>query len=59
MAGLFAYIGSSSFIFVDHFGLSPLVYSFVLAGNAVGMVVVAQVNVLLLNRWSEGQILVL
>ena len=59
MAGLFAYIGSSSFIFVDHFGLSPLVYSFVLAGNAIGMVVVAQVNVLLLKRWSERQILVL
>ncbi|WP_077517881.1 multidrug effflux MFS transporter [Rhodanobacter sp. C03] len=58
MAGLFAYIGSSSFVFVDHFGLSPFVYSLVLAGNAVGMVVVAQINVLLLGRWSERQILV-
>jgi MFS transporter, DHA1 family, multidrug resistance protein len=31
MAGLFAYIGSSSFVFVDHFGLPPAIYS--LAGR--------------------------
>ncbi len=59
MAGLFAYIGSSSFVFVDHFGLSPGIYSLVLAGNAVGMVIGGQINVLLLSRWSERQILVL
>lgn len=59
MAGLFAYIGSSSFVFVDHFGISPTVYSMILAGNAIGMVVCGQVNTLLLKRWSEARVLVL
>ena len=58
MAGLFAYIGSSSFVFVDHFGLPPAIYSLVLAGIAVGMVIGGQINVLLLSRWTERQILV-
>jgi DHA1 family bicyclomycin/chloramphenicol resistance-like MFS transporter len=58
MAGLFAYIGSSSFVFVDHFGLSPTIFSLVLAGVAVGMVIGGQINVLLLSRWTEPQILV-
>ena len=58
MAGLFAYIGSSSFVFVDHFGLPPAIYSLVLAGIAVGMVIGGQINVLLLSRWTEHQILV-
>ena len=58
MAGLFAYIGSSSFVFVDHFGLPPAIYSLVLAGIAVGMVIGGQINVLLLSRWAERQILV-
>jgi len=58
MAGLFAYIGSSSFVFVDRFGLSPAIYSLVLAGIAVGMVIGGQINVLLLSRWTEHQILV-
>ena len=58
MAGLFAYIGSSSFVFVDHFGLPPAIYSLVLAGIALGMVIGGQINVLLLSRWTEHQILV-
>jgi DHA1 family bicyclomycin/chloramphenicol resistance-like MFS transporter len=58
MAGLFAYIGSSSFVFVDHFGLPPAIYSLVLAGIALGMVVGGQINVLLLSRRTEHQILV-
>jgi DHA1 family bicyclomycin/chloramphenicol resistance-like MFS transporter len=57
MAGLFAYIGSSAFVFINHFGLSPTIYSLVLAGNAVGMVIGGQINVLLLNRWTERQLL--
>ena len=58
MAGLFAYIGSSSFVFVDHFGLPPAIYSLVLAVIALGMVIGGQINVLLLSRWTEHQILV-
>jgi MFS transporter, DHA1 family, multidrug resistance protein len=58
MAGLFAYIGSSSFVFVDRFGLPPAIYSLVLAGIALGMVIGGQINVLLLSRWTEHKILV-
>jgi MFS transporter, DHA1 family, multidrug resistance protein len=57
MAGLFVYIGSSSFVFVEHFGLSPTIYSLVYAGYAVGMVIGGQINVQLLSRWTERQIL--
>jgi MFS transporter, DHA1 family, multidrug resistance protein len=45
MAGLFAYIGSSSFVFVDHYGLPPAIYSLALAGIALGMVIGGQINV--------------
>jgi DHA1 family bicyclomycin/chloramphenicol resistance-like MFS transporter len=57
MAGLFAYVGSSSLIFVDHFGLSPTSYSLVLAGIALGMVAGGQVNEFLLARRSERTVL--
>lgn len=58
MAGLFAYIGSSAFIFINYFGLSPTVYSLVFAGNAFGAVLVGQINIALLNRYREDQILI-
>lgn len=57
MAAMFVYIGSSSFIFVDHFGLSPTTFSFVFAGIAAGLMAVGFLNVRLLNRWTERQIL--
>lgn len=57
MAGLFVYIGASSFIFTQHFGLSPTGYSLVFAANAVGMVVFGQINMQLLNRWSAEKLL--
>jgi MFS family permease len=38
--------------------LPPTIYSLVLAGIAVGMVIGGQINVLLLSRWTEHQILV-
>lgn len=56
-AGLFVYIASSAFVFTEYFTLSPAVYSLVFAGNAVGAVLVGQVNILLLNRWTERQLL--
>ena len=40
-------------------GAGPtIIYRLVLAGIAVGMVVGGQINVLLLSRWTEHQILV-
>lgn len=57
MAGMFVYIGASAFVFVDYFELTPTIYSFIFAGIAVGEIVFGYVNIRLLNRWREGQIL--
>lgn len=57
MAGLFVYIGSSAFIFIDYYGLSPTAYSLLFAGIALGEIVVGFVNVWLLNFWREREIL--
>ncbi|MCW2484206.1 MFS transporter, partial [Candidatus Symbiopectobacterium sp. NZEC135] len=57
MGGLFTYIGASAFIFIDYFHLSPTLYSTLFAANALGMVVCGQINIFLLNRWREQQIL--
>ncbi|MGI6246843.1 MAG: multidrug effflux MFS transporter [Pseudochelatococcus sp.] len=57
MAGLFVYIGASAFIFVDHYGLSPTAYSLVFAGIALGEITAGFVNIRLLNRWREHEIL--
>lgn len=57
MGGLFTYIGASAFIFIDYFHLSPTLFSTLFAANALGMVVCGQINIFLLNRWREQQIL--
>ncbi|MFP9229691.1 multidrug effflux MFS transporter [Pectobacterium cacticida] len=57
MGGLFTYIGASAFIFIEYFHLSPTAYSYIFAANALGMVALGQINILLLNRWREYQIL--
>lgn len=57
MGGLFTYIGASAFIFIEYFHLSPTLYSTLFAANALGMVMCGQINIFLLNRWREQQIL--
>lgn len=57
MAGLFAYITSSPMVLIDQNGLSPQVYSLIFAANALGMVILSQVNVRLLRHFSETRIL--
>lgn len=57
MAGLFVYIGASAFIFIDYYGLSPTVYSLVFAGIAFGEIATGYLNIRLLNRWREHEIL--
>jgi DHA1 family bicyclomycin/chloramphenicol resistance-like MFS transporter len=39
MAFMFAYIASSPFIFQEHYGVSPVVYSIFFAGNSLALVV--------------------
>ncbi len=48
-ASLMAYISASPFIFQEHFGLTPMVYSVVFAFNALGLVAGAAIVVKLKN----------
>lgn len=43
-AGLFAYVASSSVLFIEDFGLTPIQFSLAFAMNAAAMVAAAQLN---------------
>ncbi|WP_051362047.1 Bcr/CflA family multidrug efflux MFS transporter [Solimonas soli] len=49
-AGLFAYISSSSFVFIDHYGIAPEHYAWIFGVNACGLIGASQINSLALNR---------
>lgn len=51
-AALFAYISGSSFAMQDGYGLSPTTYSLLFGANAIGLIMLSQVNARLVNRWS-------
>lgn len=57
MGSLFAYISGSLFVFMEYFKLSPTHFSYLFAVNAVGMVLVGQLNFFLLGKWTDRQIL--
>ena len=56
-AAMFAYIAGSTFVLQDHFGLSPQEFSLVFGGNAVGIMVMAQVNGRFVGRVSSRRML--
>lgn len=56
-AGLFAYITGSSFVFINHYKLSPLHYSWVFGTNAFGIIFFSQVNGRLLKRYTPEKII--
>ncbi len=63
-AALMAYISASPFIFQNHFGLTPLAFSFCFAVNAVGLVAGSTVVMKITNleaatRWSAVGLLVM
>lgn len=57
LAGMFSYISSSSIVFMDIFGLSKNIYPLLFGLNAFGFIMMAQVNVKLLNRFSIDKVL--
>ncbi|GAA4431945.1 multidrug effflux MFS transporter [Georgenia halophila] len=57
MAGMFAYVSGSSFVFQEQYGLSEQQFGFVFGAGAIGLVAATQFNVRLLSRWSPSQIL--
>lgn len=52
MAGLFAYITSAPFAYLDFFGFSSRDFSVIFAINSIGFITVAQINAYFLKRVS-------
>jgi DHA1 family bicyclomycin/chloramphenicol resistance-like MFS transporter len=56
--GMFAYLGGSSPVFIQGFGLAPSIFALVFGLNSVGLIACSQINARLLRRFSPSQILV-
>jgi DHA1 family bicyclomycin/chloramphenicol resistance-like MFS transporter len=56
MSALFSYVSGSSFVLQDTFGLSQQQFGLVFALGAVALIGASQFNVVLLNRYTERQI---
>lgn len=54
---LFAYISSSSFVFIQIYGVSPQRFGLFFGSNAVGLYCASQVNRWLLRRFTSRQVL--
>ena len=55
--GFFAYLAGSSFVYQDIYGASPVLFSVLFAGNALGMLAASQLNHWLLARCTPRQLL--
>jgi DHA1 family bicyclomycin/chloramphenicol resistance-like MFS transporter len=58
MAGFFAFLASSSFVYIEHFGLTPTEYSVAFAVNAIGFIGSAQFASTLGRRFGLGRVVV-
>ncbi len=56
-ATLFAYISGAPFVLQGLFGLTPTQFGLAFSANAVGLIVMTQLNPLLVKRWSPATIL--
>ena len=57
MAGMFAYIAGSPFVFIELHGIAPQDYGWFFGANALGFVIVAQMNARLVRRFEMGRIM--
>ena len=56
-AGLFVYLAASPTIFMEIFGVTEQIYGWIFAFIAMGLVGMSQLNVLLIKKYSNEQIL--
>lgn len=56
MASFFAFLASSSFIYIDHFGLTPTQYSLAFSVNAIGFIGASQFAALLGGRFGMARV---
>jgi DHA1 family bicyclomycin/chloramphenicol resistance-like MFS transporter len=57
MAGMFAYIAGSPFVFIKLYGVPPEHYGWLFGTNAAGFILVAQVNARILGRLGPAYLL--
>jgi DHA1 family bicyclomycin/chloramphenicol resistance-like MFS transporter len=56
IASFMAFIGSSSFVYIEHYGLSPTLYSFAFSINAVGFFASSQTTSWLVRRFGMSRV---
>jgi DHA1 family bicyclomycin/chloramphenicol resistance-like MFS transporter len=56
-AALFAYVGGSPFVLQEVYGLGPTAYGAVFAFNAVGLILMTQLNPMLVRRFGPERVL--
>lgn len=56
-AGMFAYIATSSFVFIEIYGLAPSTFGWIFGLNAFGLITASQVNTRLLRRHRSERVL--
>jgi len=59
LGSLFIYINNSPFIFIEIFELTPNQFSYMFAANAIGMIIISQINLRLLKFYSAMRILLI
>ena len=57
MSAFFIYLASSSFVYIDHYGLSPATYSLLFGFNAISLFGVAQLNGGLTRRFGMAKVI--
>jgi MFS transporter, DHA1 family, multidrug resistance protein len=55
--GMYAYIAGSSFVLIDLYKVTPEAYGLIFAGNSLGMIAAAKLNMRLMTRFSLNYIL--
>ncbi|HVW91853.1 MAG TPA: multidrug effflux MFS transporter [Devosia sp.] len=56
LASFMAFIGSSSFVYIEHYGLSPTLYSLAFSINAVGFFAASQTTSWLVRRFGMSRV---
>ncbi|ENX15640.1 hypothetical protein F895_02186 [Acinetobacter sp. CIP 64.2] len=59
LGGFFVYLSQSPFIFIQHYHIHNEGFSTLFAANAIGLIILGQVSIILLKRWSAQQLLIL
>jgi MFS transporter, DHA1 family, multidrug resistance protein len=57
MSSFFAFLASSSFVYIDHFGLTPMEYSFAFSVNAIGFIGASQFSARLASRYGLARVI--